>query len=222
MSKKYLRFAAVKLILIAFAELAAMMTAFFLSKTVTETTDPAFASALGFISTIVFFAFTYSFESKIRVPREKTLDAKYFASFALRESSVYAIFLVPLTFLAYAFSIDTASGKFVSSIFRPHLLLSEFGVPAYVSAIVMFAVYFAVAYIAHLRASKKPEPPETADVLPAFEEYASDEEDEYAEDEDNEIDDDGTDEEFDDTDADVGDIDGEDGKGNDEDGEDAE
>lgn len=213
MSKKYLRFAAVKLILIAFAELAAMMTAFFLSKTVTETTDPAFASALGFISTIVFFAFTYSFESKIRVPREKTLDAKYFASFALRESSVYAIFLVPLTSLAYAFSVDTASGKFVSSIFRPHLLLSEFGVPAYVSAIVMFAVYFAVAYIAHLRASKKPAPPETADVLPAFDEYASDSE-EDAEDEDDEISGE------DDVDADVSEINGEDDNG--KDGEDAE
>lgn len=211
MSKKYLRFAAVKLLLIAFAELAAMMTAFFLSKTVTETTDPAFASALGFISTIVFFAFTYSFESKIRVPREEKLDAKYFVRFALRESSVYAIFLVPLTSLAYAFSVDTASGKFVSSIFRPHLLLSEFGVPAFLSAIIMFAVYFAVAVIAHLRASKKPEPPETADVLPAFDEYASDEEDEDTEDEDNGI--------SEDADADADDINSEDD--NDNGGEDA-
>ena len=158
MTAKYSKFAAVKLILIIFAAIAGTFTAFLLGKSMGPSADPMFSAVLGIIPSVVFFVFIYFFQSKISVPRDITLDARYFTMFSLRETSVYVIFLIPITALSYIPSVDVTAGTLLASVFRPHMPLAAFGAPHIVDAAIMAALYFALSLAAHFRSSKRPAP----------------------------------------------------------------
>ena len=175
MTVKYIRFILIKLILVIFSAIAAFLTALFLTGTVSETTDSAFVSIVRIIPSIVFFAFIYSFESKIKTPEDIRLPAKYYLTFALRETSVYAVFLLPVTIAAAAASIDITANGAAAAFFLPHMIPALFGVPLILNYIVMCALYGAVSSIAHMRAVKK-----TRSVPSAAYEYEPDGEDQDA------------------------------------------
>ena len=87
MAVKYIKFFFVKLFLILFASVAATLAAFLFSLTLPDTADASFRAILtGAVPSAVFFAFIYSFESKIKISESAALTPAYFASFSFRIS----------------------------------------------------------------------------------------------------------------------------------------
>ena len=152
---RYIRFVLVKLVIVLFAAVGAGLTALLVSMTVADSTDPMFYALVTHgLPAVVFFAFIYSFESKIRLP-ERSLNSAYYAVFTIRETSVYAIFLIPV---AIAASFSKGSGGFIDSMIAPHMLASAFGASPAVDYIADIVIYACVSVTAHYIKSKKPIP----------------------------------------------------------------
>ncbi len=158
----YIKFFAVKLFLILFAALAGSLAAFFLSLTLTNSTDAAFSAALSCIlPPAVFFAFIYSFEAKIRVPDDAALTAGYYLAFTLKETSVYAIFAIPVNLIA-ALAGDGAFGSGIgASILMPHTPVARLGVPEVINYIALVLIYALISFTAHYISSKKAQTKDT-------------------------------------------------------------
>ncbi len=157
MSAKYVSFFLIKLILILFASLAAFLVAFLLSMTLPESADKVFSGVLtGIVPSAVFFAFIYSFESKIKIPGNAALKAKYFLMFTLKETSVYAIFALIPNIVTAAAGAGILDGGFISNLILPHMSTVKLGLPIAVNYIIFTALYAAVSFVAHYMRSKRP------------------------------------------------------------------
>lgn len=159
MSVKYIKFVIFKLILVLFAAIGAALVCFLLSATMPESTDTAFRTAVISVApSVVFFAFIHSFESKIKIPGDTVLSAKYYILFTLRETSVYAIFLIPLTVLTAVLGKDILNGGTAACFLLPHLSPVRYGVPIPVSFVICCVLYAAICFNAHRVRSKKSAP----------------------------------------------------------------
>ncbi len=192
MAVKYTRFFLVKLILVLFASVGGFLVAFLLSLTLPESADASLRALLtGVVPTAVFFAFIYSFQSKIRVPDDVSLSARYFLKFTLRETSVYAVFALIPNIIA---SIPgTQGGSFLGSLILPHTALAANGVHVILNYIIYVALYAAVSFAAHYIRTKKPltEPNRSAsESVPADIDDGIDEADDISEDDENDADND--------------------------------
>lgn len=156
MAVKYIKFFFVKLFLILFASVAATLTAFLFSLTLPETADATFRAILtGAVPSAVFFAFIYSFESKIKIPEGTVLTTAYFAAFTVKETSVYAVFaLIPNIAAAAA---ELPSDGLFRNLLLPHTSSVMFGLPVAVNYVIFVLLYAAVSFGAHLLRSKKPQ-----------------------------------------------------------------
>lgn len=153
MDTKYSKFLLVKLILILFAAVGSGIVAILFSFTVNDTTDPTFALIITRVApAVIFYAFMYSFEARIKIP-DRTLDARYFAAFTLREASVYAIFMIPVTLISRFVDIG-----FVDDFLSPQMLARSLGCGVLVNYVCVVALYAALAALAHYIKSKKPVP----------------------------------------------------------------
>ena len=158
------RFFTVKLFLILFAAVAGALAAFFLSLTMPESSGGAFRTVLlGTVPTVIFFAFIYSFASKIRVPDEGELSPRYFAAFTVKETVVYAVFLIPLHIAAAVLGKGFTYGASIGAcLILPHVPAFTFGAHLAVNYILCTALYAAVSFVAHLLSSKKHVPDKSA------------------------------------------------------------
>ena len=151
MKIKYSKFLLIKLIFVLFAAVGSGVIAILFSLTVNDTTDPTFALIITKIApAVIFYAFIYSFESRIKIP-ECVLDLHYFVTFTARETSVYAIFMVPVTAAAALVNNGT-----VENLLSPHMTAHSLGCNVlvnYLCAVVLFAI---IAAAAHYKRSKKP------------------------------------------------------------------
>lgn len=162
MPVKYVRFFLIKLILILFASLAAFLVAFLLSMTLPESADKVFSGVLtGIVPSAVFFAFIYSFESKIKLPDSAALTTKYFLTFTLKETSVYAIFALIPNIVTAAAGAGILDGGLISNLILPHMSTVILGLPTAVNYVIFTALYAAVSFVAHYMRSKKPIPAQT-------------------------------------------------------------
>lgn len=153
MDTKYSKFLLVKLILILFAAVGSGIVAILFSFTVNDTTDPTFALIITRVApAVIFYAFMYSFEARIKIT-DRVLDARYFATFTLREASVYAIFMIPVTLISAFVNIG-----FVADLLSPHMLAHSLGCGVIVNYVCVVALYAALAALAHYLKSKKPVP----------------------------------------------------------------
>ena len=154
MDTKYSKFLLVKLILILFAAVGSGVVAMLFSFTVNDTTDPTFALIITRVApAVIFYAFMYSFEARIKIPDRSTLDARYFATFTLREASVYAIFMIPVTLISAFVNIG-----FVDDLLSPHMLAHSLGCDVIVNYVCVVALYAALAALAHYLKSRKSVP----------------------------------------------------------------
>ncbi len=156
MAAKYTRFFCVKLILILFASAAATLLAFLFSLTLPENTDASFRAVLtGAVPSLMFFAFIYSFESKIKTPDGTALTPAYFLKFTLKETSVYFVFeLLPYTVTALC---GLPENGFLRTVLIPHVSPVPLGVPLPLSYVIFVLIYAALSFAAHLIRSKKPQ-----------------------------------------------------------------
>ncbi len=153
MDTKYSKFLLVKLILILFAAVGSGIVAILFSFTVNDTTDPTFALIITRVApAVIFYAFMYSFEARIKIP-DRVLDARYFTAFTLREASVYAIFMIPVTLISAFVNIG-----FVADLLSPHMLAHSLGCDVFVNYVCVVTLYAALAALAHYLKSKHPAP----------------------------------------------------------------
>ncbi len=154
MNKDNLKFYSVKLLLVAIVNVCAAVLVYIVRALVDPFFEGTVASAAAYAIPAAFFMyFMFTVESRIRVPDEEPLTARYFLLFSLREASVYAVFLLPLTLLA-AFSVGLPS--LIEYFYAPHaLFLFLFEAPV-ANLAIMTAVYACVAFAAHYIQSKKP------------------------------------------------------------------
>lgn len=163
MAAKYIKFVIVKLILVIFAAVCAALVAFLLSATLSDATDAAFRTAVtSIVPAVVFFAFIYSFESKIKIPDGVVLSTNYFLAFALRETSVYAIFQIPLTVITAVLGTGILDDGIGSYFILPHLSAARYGLPLIANYLLFCALYASISFAAHYIRSKKPTPAVTS------------------------------------------------------------
>lgn len=147
---KYIKFYAVKLlILIINAVCSALLSYMFALTLSAEST----ATAIVFyylIPMLFFFCFTFTLAKNIKAPEDEAMRSpEYFAKFALREASVYMIFLLPLLIAGLIGAEFSGAADYL---YRPHSFLLIFMNGA-VGALLNFAavsvIYGAVSAAAH-------------------------------------------------------------------------
>ncbi len=154
------KFFTVKLFLILFAAAAGALAAFFLSLTMPAESGGAFRTVLlGTVPTVIFFAFIYSFAAKIKVPDKEELSPRYFAAFTVKETVVYAVFLIPVHIAAALLGKGFTDGASIGAcLILPHVPAFTFGAHLAVNYVFCTAIYAAVSFVAHYLNSKKHTP----------------------------------------------------------------
>lgn len=183
MTVKYIRFVIVKLVLVIFASVMATLLSFLLIGDIGKTSISSESFLTEVIpSTAAFFIMIFSIESQIKVPSDTALTSKYYIKFTLYETSVYAIFTLPLAVIAAVAGEGILDRGFVSYLLLPHLLPIRYGVSPILNYVIYCAIYAAVALLAHYIRSKKPV--KTADTNSENPDEVSDPDDNPAEEED--------------------------------------
>ncbi|MFY9382292.1 MAG: hypothetical protein WBI55_04770 [Eubacteriales bacterium] len=149
--KKLFTFVAVKLSLLViiatcsaiFAKLIAIISDGSKSAVLAQTTASA----------IFFFAFVYYIGTQIKAPPEAqdgTADASYYLVFTLKEASIYAVFLLPVTVYLYlAPDVTSTFDKILYYFCLPHSFFEKLGVGAAVNFAAMIILFAIVSYTSH-------------------------------------------------------------------------
>ncbi len=159
------KFYVIKLILLCLVNLCATLAAFLISTIVQPFESLVYRVILNGIPFVFFMYFMFTVESRIKLPEDKEkITKKYFMMFALRELSVYFIFLIPLLAL-YLNDPDFIYGDgFLTLFYDPHALFFHIarGLNDIVKIIIPSLIFGAVAFAAHYIKYKKTMPADTS------------------------------------------------------------
>lgn len=149
--KKFITYYAVKLSLLViiaacsaiFAKLISSISAGGKSALIAQTAATA----------VFFFAFVYYIGTQIKAPpevKDGTAGASYYILFTLKETSVYAIFLLPVTVYLYISpNVESAFDKILYYICLPHSFFMKLGAGAIVNFAAMVIVFAAISFTSH-------------------------------------------------------------------------
>ena len=161
--KNWLPKCAVKVLLLWLADLMMMMLLILLSSVLhvaaaglfdNEAALPFIGAAFSAIGLVGFFVIA----SKTVRHQRKTLESFTDAAFAGIETALLAFMLLPLAVVGSLTGVRLFIG-ISGHIFAPFLVLSELGLPVFVSVLFCLAAYFAVVFLAAGRVRKIPLPP---------------------------------------------------------------
>ncbi|MCD8314536.1 MAG: hypothetical protein LUD44_02735 [Firmicutes bacterium] len=147
---KYIKFYAVKLLILIINAVCSALLSYMFALTLSAESSTAVIVFYYLIPMLFFFCFTFTLAKNIKAPEDEAMRSpEYFAKFALREASVYMIFLLPLLIAGLIGAEISGAADYL---YRPHSFLLIFMNGA-VGALLNFAavsvIYGAVSAAAH-------------------------------------------------------------------------
>ncbi len=158
MKKGVIKFYAIKLLLIFLVSVCAAVTAYLAGNVASETDGILRTLIASGVPFIFFMYFMYTVEARIKLPEGCTMSFEYLLKFALSETSVYAIFLLPITVICLVNPDFFASSGLLRYFYIPHSLLTLLTGSSLINWLAMSVFFGVVAALAHYIKSTRPVP----------------------------------------------------------------
>lgn len=156
MKNSVFKFYVIKLILISLVSACAAVAAYLVGNIVSPFDSIFYRVITNGIPMIFLMYFMYTVESRIKIPEGCTMSASYLFKFALSETSVYAIFLIPLTVICLVNPEFTKGSGIFQYFYAAHSLLTHLTGSALINIIVMCVIFGVIAAVAHYVKSTRP------------------------------------------------------------------
>lgn len=156
MKKSVIKFYAIKLLLIFLVSVCAAITAYLAGNIASETDGILHTLIASGVPFIFFMYFMYTVEARIKIPEGCTMSFEYLLKFALSETSVYAIFLLPITVICLVNPDFFAGSGLIRYFYMPHSILTLLTGSSLINWLAMSVVFGVVAALAHYIKSTRP------------------------------------------------------------------
>ncbi len=149
MKNSVFKFYVIKLVLISLVSVCSAVAAYLVGSIVSPFDGIFYRIITSGIPMIFFMYFMYTVESRIKIPEGCTMSAGYMFKFALSETSVYAIFLIPLTVICIANPEFIKGSGILQYFYASHSLLTHLTGSALINLIGMSVIFGVIAVTAH-------------------------------------------------------------------------